>query len=248
MKQLNIMMMLAMMVIVVVSCNNDNEPADTVSPTVSLVTPEANDSFAPGDSISVTGTVTDDRQLSSINISVTPKDGISPVVTEIITAFDSPTSHALDVDIIIPADAEVGPYVVSVSAVDVAGNQSTPTDVQVEVKWTCVTVASCNVDGQATIILSVPETTPDGSDIYVVGSFNGWDPGDVNFKLTKNTVIPNCYCISVALVQGDEFKFTRGSWETVEKTLECAEVDNRIYDNEDKLEITIIDWRDLCEQ
>ncbi len=248
MKQFNVMMMLALMSFVVVSCNNDDEPADTVSPTVSLVTPEANDSFAPGDSISVTGTVTDDRQLSSINISVTPEGGTNPVVTETITSFDSPTSHALNVDILIPADAEIGLYRINVIAVDATGNQSTPADVLVEVKWTCVTVASCNVDGQATIILSVPETTPGGSDIYVVGSFNGWDPGDVNFKLTKNPVVPNCYCISVALVQGDEFKFTRGSWETVEKALECAEADNRIYDNEDKLEITIIDWRDLCEQ
>ncbi len=83
--------------------------------------------------------------------------------------------------------------------------------------------------GGCTIRLtSVPAGTPAGAGIYVAGSFNGWNPGDSAFRLTRRG---DAYEIGLpASIRGPiEFKFTLGSWETVELSATGGDVSNRTF-------------------
>lgn len=64
-------------------------------------------------------------------------------------------------------------------------------------------------------IKSLPDHHPSGSDIYIAGSFNGWNPKDENFKMKKDE--KGNYYYDLTLAEGSyEYKFTRGSWDTGE--------------------------------
>jgi len=44
------------------------------------------------------------------------------------------------------------------------------------------------VFAQVTVYVdSVPLSTPDSAAIYIAGDFNGWNPGDSNFRLAKDS-------------------------------------------------------------
>jgi len=84
---------------------------------------------------------------------------------------------------------------------------------------------------QATCIIdSLPAYTPPGDLIYIAGDFNGWNPGDPNYVLSKNTEQKWCYTTD-SIPEGTQiqFKFTRGSWETVEKGPLGEEIPNRLF-------------------
>jgi len=97
------------------------------------------------------------------------------------------------------------------------------------------------------IIDSLPSYTPTADNIYIVGDFNGWDPGDSNYRLTKND--NNRFQITLdAKADGTmiQYKFTRGDWETVEKGPDGEEIDNRTftYGNGATVHVVIYNWRD----
>ena len=61
----------------------------------------------------------------------------------------------------------------------------------------------------------LPIDTPEGANIYVAGNFNNWSPGDSDYILEPND--EGIYSIVIYPPIGTvSFKFTRGSWETVE--------------------------------
>lgn len=102
------------------------------------------------------------------------------------------------------------------------------------------------IKAQLTInITSVPENTPADADIYFAGSINSWNPADEAFKLSKlgesswEIVLP-------AMDEGAqiEFKFTQGSWETVEKGANGEEIDNRTFTfgNGETINPIILNW------
>lgn len=70
--------------------------------------------------------------------------------------------------------------------------------------------------GQVTLIVdSIPANTPPGDTLFVAGNFTGWNPGRLDFQLTEDTnghfvitFTPSSYNLA--------YKFTRGSWATVE--------------------------------
>ncbi len=75
-------------------------------------------------------------------------------------------------------------------------------------------------------VTSVPANTPQDDEIYIAGNFNGWDPGNAAYKLTDNgngtwyiTFTPDAGTL--------QFKFTRGSWETVEGNAQGQFIPNR---------------------
>ncbi len=88
-----------------------------------------------------------------------------------------------------------------------------------------------SLQSQVTFILdSIPDYTPPGDEIYIVGDFNDWNPGQTEYVLTKND--DDKWSITL----GEQphglvilFKFTRGSWETVEKGPNGEEIDNRSF-------------------
>ena len=69
---------------------------------------------------------------------------------------------------------------------------------------------------QLTVVVnSVPTNTPAGTPIYIAGNFNNWNPSDANAVLTAQP--DGKYAVTLNPSVGPvRFKFTRGSWATVE--------------------------------
>jgi predicted alpha/beta superfamily hydrolase len=103
-------------------------------------------------------------------------------------------------------------------------------------------------NAQLTItITSIPTATPLNSDIYIAGSFNSWNPGQPAYKLTNNN--DGTYSITISPNPATlEFKFTRGSWETVEGNSSGGYLPNRSYvysGGVQFVDVSIAGWQDL---
>jgi predicted alpha/beta superfamily hydrolase len=104
-----------------------------------------------------------------------------------------------------------------------------------------------NIYAQVTFhITEFPNATPSKAEIFISGDFEAWSGGSENFKLTHYG--DNTYAITLQQQSGSiNFKFTRGSWASVEKGAQGEEISNRIYTfggNGDTVEITILNWAD----
>ena len=104
---------------------------------------------------------------------------------------------------------------------------------------------------QLTINLtSIPPKTPPGSNLFIAGNFNSWNPGDVAYQLTDNQ--NGTYSITFNPSPGTlEFKFTRGSWETVEGTETGGFRPNRTYSysgTATSIDLNIAGWEDISGQ
>nr|WP_206204267.1 alpha/beta hydrolase-fold protein [Thermococcus sp. 18S1] len=101
-----------------------------------------------------------------------------------------------------------------------------------------------------TFIVSVPDYTPENDSVYIAGDFNGWNPGDENYRLRKRD--DGKWEITLEFRRGTkiEFKFTRGSWETVEKGRNGEEIPNRalVLEESGRYEFTVYHWRDYVEE
>lgn len=93
-------------------------------------------------------------------------------------------------------------------------------------------------------IIRLPKNTPEKDDIFITGQFNGWNPGNENYKLKMNN--KEEYEIELParwLKQG--YKFTRGNWRKVESKNFNKYIENRVYrGNESNIEIKIESWVD----
>lgn len=101
-----------------------------------------------------------------------------------------------------------------------------------------------------TFIVSVPEYTPENDSIYIAGDFNNWNPKDERYKLVK---LPDGrWKITLTFPYGKtiQFKFTRGSWETVEKGINGEEIPNRrfTFTKSGTYEFKVHNWRDFVEK
>jgi predicted alpha/beta superfamily hydrolase len=78
-----------------------------------------------------------------------------------------------------------------------------------------------------TFLVAVPANTPPDSTIHIAGDFQGWDPGSAAHALARQD--DGRYAITLELDIGTSiaFKFTRGSWDYVEKGANGEELDNR---------------------
>lgn len=107
-----------------------------------------------------------------------------------------------------------------------------------------VFLVSCN---RVTLIVEeIPPNTPIGDDIFIVGNFNDWNPGNDSYQMKLNK--DSTYSFILPAGYGNlKYKFTRGSWLSVEKSICGNEIDDRSY-NVNK-EMTIINsiesWADL---
>jgi metallo-beta-lactamase class B len=102
-----------------------------------------------------------------------------------------------------------------------------------------------NTQAQLSItVTSIPPTTPPGSDIYIAGNFNNWNPGDAAYQLTEGA--PGSYYITIHPSPGTiEYKFTRGSWATVEGSSTGSYIPNRTYNytgNVTSIDVSIAGW------
>lgn len=81
---------------------------------------------------------------------------------------------------------------------------------------------------QLTIQLHAPAQTPAHAAIHVAGSFNAWNPSGADYRLEKaqgyfTITLPDSVRGAV------EFKFTLGSWQTVETDAAGSDVANRTF-------------------
>lgn len=100
-----------------------------------------------------------------------------------------------------------------------------------------------------TFTVSVPPQTPADDTIYIAGDFQGWDPaGKPMERLDDST-----WAITLPFTEGapPQYKYTRGSWEAVEKDDACGELANRTitvsYGEGGTAEVadTVAKWRDV---
>ena len=81
-----------------------------------------------------------------------------------------------------------------------------------------------------TLVVEVPPYTPDGADLYFSryvnpdGTLGGWDPAATKIEMWYGDYVDTLTILEGTLV---EFKFTRGSWDTVEKGPYFEEIADR---------------------
>lgn len=97
------------------------------------------------------------------------------------------------------------------------------------------------------IIDSLPAYTPPQDSIYIAGDFTGWNPGNIDYVMHKNE--QGKWAITLAAqpnLTAIAFKFTRGTWATVEKGSSGEEINDRTftYGNGDTVHIIIYNWAD----
>lgn len=93
--------------------------------------------------------------------------------------------------------------------------------------------------------VTVPEGTPESSKVYIAGSIDAFGPWQPNaFEMAKQE--DGTYRADVELPIGTrvEYKFTRGSWATVEKTPQGAEIQNRTFSvrGPETVRVAIASW------
>jgi predicted alpha/beta superfamily hydrolase len=96
-------------------------------------------------------------------------------------------------------------------------------------------------------VTSLPSNTPANATIYLAGSVNTWNAGDPNYTLQSDG-LGNW---QIVIPQGTgtvEYKFTRGSWPTVEGNANGNFLPNRSFTHTNQpqtINLTIQSWEDL---
>jgi predicted alpha/beta superfamily hydrolase len=103
--------------------------------------------------------------------------------------------------------------------------------------------------GQVTLrITSIPGNTPPEATIYLAGSVNGWNPVDNNSIMQPDGF--GAYQLVIPEGTGTvEYKFTRGSWATVEGNASGGYLPNRTFTfngSPQTLTLTVQSWEDLA--
>lgn len=93
---------------------------------------------------------------------------------------------------------------------------------------------SLGVFAQTKLIISqLGVDLPDSAKIYVAGNFNQWNPKNEKYILQKQS--DGSFSVNLPLSTADfEFKFTLGSWESVETDEQGNDIGNRIIPKSEK--------------
>jgi len=92
----------------------------------------------------------------------------------------------------------------------------------------------------------VPDGTPVDPPIHFAGEPTDWDHVPLEWAVPGEVAVGS---IEVPRGEWFEWKFTRGSWDTVEKWPDCVEATNRYAYGEAGLrEETVYGWRDACDE
>lgn len=96
-------------------------------------------------------------------------------------------------------------------------------------------------------ITSIPSNTPANATIYAAGSFNSWDAASVTHAFTEE--MDGSYTLTFSPAAGTlEFKFTRGSWESVEGNASGTFLPNRTLNytgGQQTVNLSVLSWEDL---
>jgi hypothetical protein len=75
-----------------------------------------------------------------------------------------------------------------------------------------------------TFTVALPPSTPHKDSVYIAGDFNQWNPKDMSLE-RENLIATTTLLFREGTTL--EYKYTRGSWEAVEKGESCEEISNR---------------------
>ena len=78
-------------------------------------------------------------------------------------------------------------------------------------------------------LVHLPAGTPAGATIHVAGSFNNWDPAAAGYQLAAQDSGQYVLALPNTVRGAIEFKFTLGSWDTVEQDSAGGDVPNRTF-------------------
>ena len=97
-----------------------------------------------------------------------------------------------------------------------------------------------------TFLVTPPAGTDPGATLYLAGNFQGWQPGDPAWRLQLTVDGRHTLTADFDEHQGLQFKFTQGSWLSVEKGSGDAEISNRLHvvSGATTLELKIAAWAD----
>lgn len=99
--------------------------------------------------------------------------------------------------------------------------------------------------GQVTMIIRELPNKPNPDGIYISGDFEGWSGGKQTYKLKEHNGI---YSITLDNTQDKiAYKFTKGSWDSVELNADGSSKDNRAYSfskKNDTIHVSIEKWSD----
>jgi alpha-glucosidase len=108
------------------------------------------------------------------------------------------------------------------------------------------------------IITSFPVRNLSDSNLFIAGSFNGWNPQDNNYRFKKSenarlddSVGQGNYFLGIKLEDGNyEFKITRGGWDKVECKKGGADIQNRFLKltSDTTINMTVEEWADNIEK
>lgn len=109
-------------------------------------------------------------------------------------------------------------------------------------------ISSLSLPAQVTLrITSIPTNTPLGTTIYLAGSINSWTPGNAAYIMQPDGL--GAFQITIPEGTGTvEYKFTRGSWPTVEGNANGGFLPNRSFTftgNPQTINLSILSWEDL---
>jgi len=112
-----------------------------------------------------------------------------------------------------------------------------------------VAVAATSRQVQVTFRVTVPANTPSDATIFIAGDFQGWSPGATAMTHSSATT----WEITLPFAEGAtvQYKYSRGSWDAVEKDAGCGEIPNRTlsvtYGTDGTLlaPATVQKWRDV---
>ncbi|TCJ12579.1 alpha/beta hydrolase [Flaviaesturariibacter flavus] len=108
-------------------------------------------------------------------------------------------------------------------------------------------LTAVRASAQYKVVLEVeglPANTPADS-VYVAGSMNSWNPGVDKYRVSRTPDGPAR--VTLMLPEGPaSFKFTRGSWASVETGSSGADVDNRtiVVRRDTTVRVSIAGWKD----
>lgn len=225
--------------------------ADPNAPTIAITSPEDNATYELGSDMIISALVEEDMNLSTIDVMASTGNE-DPIVDMNITEFDADGSHQIQETVTIPADAAVGTYTLTITATDLAGNET------VQTRTFSVTEAGARM---ATFtIMGVPENTPEGENLYISGEFSDGidiEPGTNDaFMLTDNG--DGTYSTTLALADSYDTDptpgvhtyriFRQGGWDTGETTTDCAPATRELAAATNEAnDITVAAWEDLCQ-
>lgn len=109
------------------------------------------------------------------------------------------------------------------------------------VLWSVWSVSEAQIQIE---VISHPPLTKAAEGIFIAGDFNNWNPGDPNYLLKKGSDGTYGILLPDSLTRF-EYKFTQGSWMTVEGSSRGGNRPNRVYDQTSagkQVEVVIDGW------